>query len=75
MENQTDTVSTLMSLYLLKDKLRPIKNFKSFSKNCFELGRAKPEMVRITPQTGARGKTYKEKAREQRKEIIWLALA
>lgn len=40
-----------MGLSVLKDKLWPIKNFKSlFEKNLFESGSAKPEVVRSTPE-------------------------
>ena len=49
---------------LFKDKLRYIKNDKVYlSKNLFELGNTQLEVVRNTPQTGARGKTfYREEA-------------
>lgn len=59
---------------VLKGKLRHSKNFKSFlSKNQFKSGNAKPDVVRIPPQTEARGKNYIEKVQRQRKEMIdWL---
>lgn len=40
------------------------------SKHLLEWGSAKAEVVRGTPQTAARGKTYVEKMQKQIREII-----
>ena len=57
-------------MFLLKDKLRHIKNFKSLSKNQFKSSILKLEVVRSTSLTGARSKTFIEKTQRQSKEII-----
>ena len=56
---------------VLKDKLRHIKNLRvCLSTNQFNSGSTKLEVVRSSLETGARGMTYIEKVRKQRKEVI-----
>lgn len=60
--------------YMLKDKLRHIKNFKSLlkHKSC-QLGSDKVEVFSVTPLTGAQRRTFIEERQIQSKGIIdWL---
>ena len=55
---------------MLKGKLRHIQNFKSLSKNPFELGTTKQIVVMSALLTGTRGKSFIETRRKRSKEII-----
>lgn len=55
---------------LSKDKLRHIKNFQSsFEQRSISIRQSKPEVVRSTPPTGARGRNFIEKREKQSKEV------
>lgn len=63
---------------ILKDKLRHIKIVRVYlSKNLFNCGSTKPEVVRSTLLTGARGKTFTEKRQEakQGNDLIGCSLS
>lgn len=60
----------IIMLFVLKDKLRYIKFLKSLSRHRFQLGSAKPKVIRSTSPTGDRGKVFIEEIWKQSKEII-----
>lgn len=58
-------------MIFLKEKLRPMKNFKSlFEQNWIQKGNAKPEVIRDTLQTGGRGETFIEKRQSTEINLI-----
>ena len=69
-------MAPLNFLTVLQDKLRHIKILRIYlSKNQFEWGHAKPEVVKKRSSEGSKGETFIEKRRKQSKEDInWLYL-